>query len=134
MLLLLLSRFRRVRPCGTPETAAHQAPPSTGFSWQGCWSGLPFSSPKEYVRQIQKIKQTSLILQYFEKRQVEQYKSWHTGWHRAHRWEELLTGGCGRAEDRQQQETEGELHLHSLPMLMGCTFPSLKACGLKVCM
>ena len=27
MLLLLLSRFSRVRLCATPETAAHQAPP-----------------------------------------------------------------------------------------------------------
>ena len=28
MLLLLLSRFSRVRLCATPQTAAHQAPPS----------------------------------------------------------------------------------------------------------
>ena len=33
-LLLLLSRFSRVRLCATPETAAHQAPPSLGFSRQ----------------------------------------------------------------------------------------------------
>ena len=26
LLLLLLSRFSRVRPCATPETAAHEAP------------------------------------------------------------------------------------------------------------
>ena len=45
MLLLLLSRFSRVRLCGTPETAAHQAPPSLGFSRQEHWSGLPFPSP-----------------------------------------------------------------------------------------
>ena len=45
MLLLLLSRFSRVRLCATPETAAHQAPPSLGFSWQEHWSGLPFPSP-----------------------------------------------------------------------------------------
>ena len=32
LLLLLLSRFRRVRLCATPETVAHQAPPSLGFS------------------------------------------------------------------------------------------------------
>ena len=30
--LLLLSRFSRVRLCATPEMAAHQAPPSLGFS------------------------------------------------------------------------------------------------------
>ena len=44
-LLLLLSRFSRVRLCETPETAAHQAPPSLGFSRQEHWSGLPFPSP-----------------------------------------------------------------------------------------
>ncbi|XP_055406966.1 cystine/glutamate transporter isoform X4 [Bubalus kerabau] len=34
MLLLLLSRFSCVRLCATPSTAAHQAPPSLGFSRQ----------------------------------------------------------------------------------------------------
>ena len=42
LLLLLLSRFSRVRLCATPETAAHQAPLSLGFSKQEHWSGLPF--------------------------------------------------------------------------------------------
>ena len=45
LLLLLLSRFSRVQLCATPETAAHQAPPSLGFSRQEHWSGLPFPSP-----------------------------------------------------------------------------------------
>ena len=45
LLLLLLSRFSRVWPCTTPYTAAHQAPPSLGFSRQEHWSGLPFPSP-----------------------------------------------------------------------------------------
>ena len=45
LLLLLLSRFSRVRLCATPETAADQAPPSLGFSRQEYWSGLPFPSP-----------------------------------------------------------------------------------------
>ena len=45
MLLLLLSRFSRVWLCATPETAAHQAPLSLGFSRQEHWSGLPFPSP-----------------------------------------------------------------------------------------
>ena len=44
LLLLLLSRFSRVRLCATPQTAAHQAPPSLGFSRQEHWSGLPFPS------------------------------------------------------------------------------------------
>ena len=34
-----------VRLCATPETAAHQAPLSLGFSRQEHWSGLPFPSP-----------------------------------------------------------------------------------------
>ena len=45
LLLLLLSRFSRVQLCATPETAAHQAPLSLGFSRQEHWSGLPFPSP-----------------------------------------------------------------------------------------
>ena len=45
LLLLLLSRFSRVRICATPETAAHQAPLSLGFSRQEHWSGLPSPSP-----------------------------------------------------------------------------------------
>ena len=45
ILLLLLSRFSRVQLCATPEMAAHQAPPSLGFSRQEHWSGLPFPSP-----------------------------------------------------------------------------------------
>ena len=44
-LLLLLRRFSRVRLCAAPETAAHQAPPSLGFSRQEHWSGLPLPSP-----------------------------------------------------------------------------------------
>ena len=45
LLLLLLSRFSRVRLYATPWTAAHQAPPSLGFFRQEHWSGLPFPSP-----------------------------------------------------------------------------------------
>ena len=44
-LLLLLSRFSRVRLCVTPQTAAHQAPPSLEFSRQEHWSWRPFPSP-----------------------------------------------------------------------------------------
>ena len=47
LLLLLLSRFSRVQLCVTPKRAAHQAPPSLGFSRQEHWSGLPFSSPMD---------------------------------------------------------------------------------------
>ena len=49
----LLSHFSRVWLCATPQTAAHQAPPSLGFSRQEHWSGLPFSSP---VHESEKVK------------------------------------------------------------------------------
>ena len=45
LLLLLLSCFSPVQLCATPQTAAHQAPPSLGFSRQEHWSGLPLPSP-----------------------------------------------------------------------------------------
>ena len=45
LLLLLLNRFSRVRLCATPQTAAHQALLSLGFSRQEHWSGLLFPSP-----------------------------------------------------------------------------------------
>ena len=45
--ILLLSHFSRVRLCATPQTAAHQAPPSLGFSRQEYWSGVPFPSPMQ---------------------------------------------------------------------------------------
>ena len=42
---LLLSHFSPVQLCATPQMAAHEAPPSLGFSRQEHWSGLPFPSP-----------------------------------------------------------------------------------------
>ena len=45
LLLLLLSRFSRVRLFTTPWTAAYQAPLPMGFSRQEYWSGLPLPSP-----------------------------------------------------------------------------------------
>ena len=43
----MLSHFSHVQLCATPEMAAHQAPPSLGFSRQEHWSGLPFPSPMQ---------------------------------------------------------------------------------------
>ena len=40
----------RVWLLATPWTAAHQAPPSTGFSRQEYWSGVPSSSPNHCAR------------------------------------------------------------------------------------
>ena len=57
MLLLLLSGFSCVRLCGTPETAAHQASPSLGFSRQEHWSGCHF------LLQCMKVKSESEVAQ-----------------------------------------------------------------------
>ena len=58
MTLLLLSRFSRVRLCATPETAAHQAPLSLGFSRQEHWSGLPLPSPMMKVKSESEVAQS----------------------------------------------------------------------------
>ena len=42
---LKVKSFSRVRLLATPWTAAHQAPPSMGFSRQECWSGVPLATP-----------------------------------------------------------------------------------------
>src|SRR5574337_155402 len=49
LLLLLLSRFSRVRLFATPWTAAYQAPPSMGVSRQEYWSGVPGPSLEAYI-------------------------------------------------------------------------------------
>ena len=43
----------RVRLLATPWTAAHQAPPSMGFSRQDYWSGVPLPSPRTNPRGYQ---------------------------------------------------------------------------------
>ena len=57
VLLLLLSRFSRVRLCATPQTAAHQAPPSLGFSRQDTGVGCHF------LLQCVKVKSESEVTQ-----------------------------------------------------------------------
>ena len=42
----------RVRLLATPWNAAHQAPPSMGFSGQEHWSGVPLPSPIECARSL----------------------------------------------------------------------------------
>ena len=60
MLLLLLSRFSRVRLCVTPETAAHQVPTSLAIFRQEHWSGSPFPSP---MHESKKVKSESEVAQ-----------------------------------------------------------------------
>ena len=43
---LKVKSLSHVRLLATPWTAAHQAPPSMGFSRQEYWSGVPLPSPK----------------------------------------------------------------------------------------
>ena len=45
-----LSRFRLL---AIPWTAAHQAPPSMGFSRQEYWTGLPLPSPQSRLSNLQ---------------------------------------------------------------------------------
>ena len=56
-LLLLLSHVSHVQLRTTPWTAAHQVPPSLGFSRQEHWSGLPF------LLQFMKVKRESEVSQ-----------------------------------------------------------------------
>ena len=59
--MLLLSRFSHVRLCETPQTEAHQAPLSLGFSRQEHWSGLPFPSPMHESEIESEVAQSYLI-------------------------------------------------------------------------
>ena len=58
MLLLLLSHFSCVQLCAIPETAAHQAPPSQGFSRQNTGVGCHF------LLQCMKVKSDSEVAQW----------------------------------------------------------------------
>ena len=83
-MLLLLSHFSRVRLCATPEMAAHQPPPSLGFSRLEHWSGLPFPSPMHETEHIfMDFRKTVMITLY-----VRQQKR--------HRCIEQTFGPCGR--------------------------------------
>ena len=62
-LLLLLSHFSRVWLHVTPQTPAHQAPPSLGFSRQEHWSGLPFPPQCMKVKSESEVAQSCLTLQ-----------------------------------------------------------------------
>ena len=45
VIVVVVRSLSRVRLFANPWTVSHQAPPSMGFSRQGCWSGLLFPSP-----------------------------------------------------------------------------------------
>ena len=62
LLLLLLSRCSRVRLCATPETEAHQAPPSLGFSSKNTGVGCHFLLQCMKVKSQSKVAQSCLTL------------------------------------------------------------------------
>ena len=47
----------RVQLPATPWTAAHQAPPSMGFSRQEYWSGVPLPSPRVWLVKLKEKKE-----------------------------------------------------------------------------
>ena len=62
LLLLLLSRFSRVWLCETPYTAAHQAPPSLGFSRKNTGVGCHFLLQWVKVKSESEVAQSCLTL------------------------------------------------------------------------
>ena len=63
LLLLLLSRFSRAWLCVTPETAAHQAPPSLGFSRQEPleWVAISFSNAWKWKVKVKSLSRVRLF-------------------------------------------------------------------------
>ena len=49
LMLKLKLQYFGVQLFATPWTVAYQAPPSTGFSGQEYWSGVPFPSPGDLL-------------------------------------------------------------------------------------
>ena len=58
----MLSHFSRVRLCATPKTAAHQAPPSLGFSRQNTGVGCHFLLQCMKVKNEREVAQSCLTL------------------------------------------------------------------------
>ena len=62
LLLLLLSRFSCVRLCATPQTAAHQAPLSLGFSRQEHWRvAISFSNAWKWKVKVKSLSRVRLL-------------------------------------------------------------------------
>ena len=63
LLLLLLNRFSRVRLCATPQMAAHQAPPSLGFSRPRTlkWVAISFSSAGKWKVKVKSLSRVRLL-------------------------------------------------------------------------
>ena len=61
LLLLLLNRFNHIRLCATPETAAHQAPPSLWFSGKNSGVGCHFLLQCVKVKSESEVTQSCLL-------------------------------------------------------------------------
>ena len=62
-MLLLLSCFSHVRLCATPEMAAHQAPPSLGFSRQEHeWVAIAFSNAWKWKVKVKSLSRIRLLV------------------------------------------------------------------------
>ena len=61
-----MKSLSRVRLLATPWIAAHQAPPSMGFSKQEYWSGVPLPSPKYIYSKVNQIGTANEILVVFD--------------------------------------------------------------------
>ena len=56
------NRFSRVRPCATPQTAAHQAPPSLGFSSKNTeWAAIAFSNAGKWKVKVKSLSRVRLF-------------------------------------------------------------------------
>ena len=62
LLLLLLSCFSRVRLCATPQTVAHQAPPSVGLAWALEWVAVSFSSAWKWKVKVKSLSCVRLLV------------------------------------------------------------------------
>ena len=58
---MLLSHFSRVGLCATPQTAAHQAPPSLGFPRQEQWVAISFSSAWKWKVKVRSLSRVRLL-------------------------------------------------------------------------
>ena len=61
LLLLLLSRFSRVRLCVTPQTAAHQAPPSLGQARTLEWVAISFTNAWKWKVKVKLLYHVQLL-------------------------------------------------------------------------
>ena len=76
-----MKSLSRVWLFATPWTAAHQAPPSMGFSRQECWSGVPLPSPHRHATssQYQALEQAqdTAYFSFFTRQLGKAFLPWH---------------------------------------------------------